>query len=162
MRSSPYAAATAAEIEVQAESMVDSHRGEGLDYHGLREYLPGDPPRRIHWKVSARMDRLIVVGPAEDGMNVSSSRVEIRKALVLRVERTAERDRDLFDMETDDGASYVEIRRGCRVDIEGVLGDQLVLSSSDMRQPARRRKAPYRFNGVSRRKASLIYSIDED
>jgi uncharacterized protein (DUF58 family) len=55
-----YSAATAAEIEVQTESMVDSHRGEGLDYHGLREYLPGDPPKRIHWKVSARTQRLMV------------------------------------------------------------------------------------------------------
>lgn len=55
-----YAAATAAEIEVQTESMVDSHRGEGLDYHGLREYLPGDPPKRIHWKVSARTQHLMV------------------------------------------------------------------------------------------------------
>lgn len=55
-----YTAATASEIEVPTESLVDSHRGEGLDYHGLREYLPGDPPRSIHWKVSARFQRLVV------------------------------------------------------------------------------------------------------
>ena len=109
-----------------------------------------------------RLDRLEVRSPTEDGLNISSSRVEVVKRLVIDMGRISGRDRDLFDLETDDGASYVEIRRGCRVDIEGVLGDQLVLSSSDMRQPALRRKAPYRFNGVSRRKASLIYSIDED
>ncbi|MBI3892793.1 MAG: DUF58 domain-containing protein [Candidatus Wallbacteria bacterium] len=55
-----YTAATAAEIEVPTESLVDSHRGEGLDYHGLREYIQGDPPKSIHWKVSARAQRLIV------------------------------------------------------------------------------------------------------
>ena len=109
-----------------------------------------------------RLDRLEVRSPTEDGLNISSSRVSIAKRLVINMGDIAGRDRDLFDLETDDGASYIEIRRGCRVEVEGVLGDQLVLSSSDMRQPGRRRTAPYRFNGVSRRKASLIYSIDED
>ncbi|PRI10765.1 DUF58 domain-containing protein [Leucobacter massiliensis] len=30
---------------------------------GLREYRPGDPPRRVHWKQSARQDRLLVHEP---------------------------------------------------------------------------------------------------
>lgn len=109
-----------------------------------------------------RLDRLEVRSPQEDGLNLSSSRVEIAKRLVIDMGRITGRDRDLFDLETDDGASYVEIRRGCRVQVEGAFGDQVVLSSGDMRQPERRRSAHYRFNGVSRRKASLVYSIDED
>lgn len=28
--------------------------GAGVDFYGVRDYLPGDPPRRINWKVSAR------------------------------------------------------------------------------------------------------------
>lgn len=108
------------------------------------------------------LDRLDVRSPQEDGLNLSSSRLEIRKRLSIDMGRVAGRDRDLFDLETDDGASYVEIRRGCRVQLEGVLGDQLVLSSSDLRPPPRGRNAVYRFNGVSRRRASLVYSIDED
>jgi hypothetical protein len=109
-----------------------------------------------------RLERLEVRNPREDALNISSSRVEIHKRLFIDMGRIADRDRDLFDLETDDGASYVEIHRGCRVQIEGVFGDQLVLSSSDMRQPSRRKKAVYRFDGVSRRRASLVFSIDED
>ena len=33
----------------------------------LREYLPGDSPRRVHWKQSARQDRLLVSVPEQGG-----------------------------------------------------------------------------------------------
>jgi hypothetical protein len=34
--------------------------GSGSELHDLREYRPGDPPKMIAWKVSARRDRLII------------------------------------------------------------------------------------------------------
>ena len=34
-------------------------RGEGMDFHQLREYREGDPQRQIDWKASARMRKLI-------------------------------------------------------------------------------------------------------
>ena len=34
-------------------------RGEGLDFHQLRDYREGDVQRQIDWKASARMSRLI-------------------------------------------------------------------------------------------------------
>jgi uncharacterized protein (DUF58 family) len=34
-------------------------RGEGLDFHQLREYREGDVPRQIDWKASARSGKLI-------------------------------------------------------------------------------------------------------
>ncbi|MDR1936390.1 MAG: DUF58 domain-containing protein [Candidatus Accumulibacter sp.] len=34
-------------------------RGEGSDFHQLREYRRGDPPRSIDWKATARMRKLI-------------------------------------------------------------------------------------------------------
>jgi uncharacterized protein (DUF58 family) len=34
-------------------------RGEGLDFHQLREYREGDSPRQIDWKASSRMLKLI-------------------------------------------------------------------------------------------------------
>lgn len=34
-------------------------RGEGLEFHQLREYREGDSPRQIDWKASSRMPRLI-------------------------------------------------------------------------------------------------------
>jgi uncharacterized protein (DUF58 family) len=35
-------------------------RGEGLDFESLREYLPGDDPRRVDWRATARRGRLVV------------------------------------------------------------------------------------------------------
>lgn len=35
------------------------HRGQGTEPYGLREYRPGDPPHRIHWKATARHRRVI-------------------------------------------------------------------------------------------------------
>jgi len=35
-----------------------SHKGEGEHLHGLREYKPGDPLRRIAWRASARHQKL--------------------------------------------------------------------------------------------------------
>lgn len=35
-------------------------RGEGEDFYGVRDYVPGDDPRRINWRATARRGRLIV------------------------------------------------------------------------------------------------------
>ena len=38
-------------------------RPNGMDltsYNGLREYVPGDPVRQIHWKLSVKTDRLLI------------------------------------------------------------------------------------------------------
>jgi uncharacterized protein (DUF58 family) len=39
----------------------NTRRGEGMEFHGVREYRPGDPLRRVHWRTSARTGRLAVV-----------------------------------------------------------------------------------------------------
>lgn len=36
-------------------------RGEGATFRGIREYQPGDPLRRVHWRSSARWGRLSVM-----------------------------------------------------------------------------------------------------
>jgi uncharacterized repeat protein (TIGR01451 family) len=36
-------------------------RGDGTTFHGIRQYQPGDPLRRVHWRSSARWGRLAVV-----------------------------------------------------------------------------------------------------
>lgn len=109
------------------------------------------------------LDRLVVRHPTEDGLNVSSSRLAVRKALVLEVVKTKETDRDLFDLETDDGASYVELIHGCRVTLRGVFGDQVHLVSREMPVPDVRaeNETPYRFDGRLKRDA-LVFSITED
>lgn len=105
------------------------------------------------------LDRLIVDQPTEDGLNISSSRVRVRRRLAIDMGSEPGADRELFDLETDDGASYVEISTGCRVDLDGQFGDQVVLCSSDLPQPT---SARYTFTGRSAQAASLVYSIDED
>lgn len=35
-------------------------RGEGMEFDSLREYLPGDDPRRVDWRATARRGRLVV------------------------------------------------------------------------------------------------------
>jgi len=110
-----------------------------------------------------RMMNLEVNHPTEDGMNISSSRIEIHRSLHLDVTKTKQTDRNLFDLETDDGASYVELFTGCSIKLNGVFGDELVLSSSDMPKPNTKtdNEVPYFYSGKLKR-AALIYSIDED
>ncbi len=40
---------------------VASARGGGVDPDGVREYVPGDPLRRMHWKSTARTGKLNVI-----------------------------------------------------------------------------------------------------
>ncbi|MDX2185951.1 MAG: DUF58 domain-containing protein [Opitutaceae bacterium] len=51
-----------------------SHRGEGTDLLTLRPYRPGDAPKSVHWKATARSGRLIVRDTAQD----TDGQVEIR------------------------------------------------------------------------------------
>jgi hypothetical protein len=109
------------------------------------------------------LNRLEVRQPKEDGLNLSSSRVEIRRSLFLNVEKTPDRDRDLFDFETDDGGSFVELPRNCWVRLNGVFGDQLCLSSQDIPPPvvADDNEVPYSFSGRLSADA-LVYSLSQD
>jgi uncharacterized protein (DUF58 family) len=113
---------------------IHRHRrpGSGSELLDLRDYLPGDPPKTIAWKVSARRDRLITkeyesevpvrctlfvdtsdsvrLGPP--GQNALARLVEIAAA----VARTATDNRDLtglcqFDSRT---THWVRPARGAR------------------------------------------------
>ena len=110
-----------------------------------------------------RLDRLEVRHPAEDGLNVSSSRIEIRRSLVLDVPKSRDSDRDLFDLETDDGASYVELPKGCWVRVRGVFGDEVALSSSDMPRPNTSADNERRYTYSGRLAAdAVIHSLSAD
>ena len=74
-----------------------------------------------------KLDRLRVLTPTGDGINLSSSRLEIRRSLIVDVKKTDYTDRDVFDFETDNGACYLEIAQHCHVDLKGIFGDELSL-----------------------------------
>jgi len=110
-----------------------------------------------------RLDRLEIRHPAEDGLNVSSSRIEIRRSLVVEVPTSRHADCNLFDLETDDGGSFVELPKGCWVRLQGVFGDQLRLSSTDMPRPntADDNERRYVFSGRLKADA-VIHSLTVD
>lgn len=109
-----------------------------------------------------RFNRIEIKNPMEDGLNLSSSRVEVHKSLILDVTKDARTDRDLFDFEVDDGSTFLEIYQHCAIDIKGCFGDEVVLSSIDLPTPNPNPQARYAFKGKSKKRSSLIYSIRRD
>lgn len=109
------------------------------------------------------LDSLEIDQPVEDGINLSSSRLEINRRIKIKLPKNGIQDRDLFDFEVDDGASYLELHKGCLVDIHGVFGDQIILSSEEMPKPITRldNERTYKFSRKLK-KAALIYTIDRD
>ena len=75
------------------------HKGEGEHFHGLREYRPGDPLRRIAWRSSARHQKLYtreMEAPRDKtcelnwyllGAGDTEQKLSILAAWVLRAER---------------------------------------------------------------------------
>ena len=107
------------------------------------------------------LNRIDVKEPVEDGLNITSSRLQIVKKLSIQMGIKG-KDRDLFDLETDEGGSYIEISKGCQINLEGVFGDELILSSEDMPKFKKSKSSTYKFKGASRKSDSLIYSITMD
>jgi len=109
------------------------------------------------------LDRLKVESPVEDGINLSSSRLDVHKSLKLKIKKTAVQDRDLVDFETNDGPSFLVLHAKCKADLNGVFGDEVSLISEEMPIPdtSTDNESPYKFKGRLQR-AALIYSIDQD
>jgi uncharacterized protein (DUF58 family) len=76
-----------------------ARQGEGEHFHGLREYQPGDPLRRIAWRTSARHEKLysrVMESPSEDACEFNwylmrggntEAKLSIMTAWILRAER---------------------------------------------------------------------------
>lgn len=109
------------------------------------------------------LDHLKIQTPVEDGINLSSSRLDVRKSLKLKVKKTTVLDRDLVDFETDDGPSFLMLHAKCKLNINGVFGDEVALISDEMPTPDTNtdNETPYKFKGKLQR-STLIYSIDQD
>jgi uncharacterized protein (DUF58 family) len=76
-----------------------AQRGEGDHFHGLREFQPGDPLRRIAWRTSARHQKLysrVMETPSEEACELNwylmgggnrEEKLSILAAWILRAER---------------------------------------------------------------------------
>jgi hypothetical protein len=114
---------------------------------------------------SISMVSLTVVNPIEDGMNVTSSLVEVSGTCTIAMSRSTAPDRELFDLETDAGPARIVFQRLAALDLRGYWGDRydgVRLSSSDMPQPNPLVKEWYEFVGILRRGLATVYSINAD
>ena len=64
-------------------------KGEGSAFYGLREYVAGDPIRKIHWKATARTGRPMVIEEEEDRVNRYYVFVDLRASRLEGAGRTA-------------------------------------------------------------------------
>ena len=110
-----------------------------------------------------------VFDPIEDGLNISSSFVEIRTSLSVASSplRPSNGDRELFELEVDDGPSRVVIDRLATVDLRGYWGspyDDVNFNSLDMPPPPRRgsKSVWYVFTGTLRKGPAIVYSLKAD
>jgi hypothetical protein len=116
---------------------------------------------------SISLDRLTVVNPVEDGLNVTSSTVQIRQALTVAMSPSIAPDRELFDFEVDAGPVKVVVDRLATVDLRGYWGnayDEVNLNSLDMPAPPRRGTTSvwYVYSGRLTRGPAIIYSTIAD
>jgi len=112
---------------------------------------------------SIELEEIQIFSPFEDGLNVSSSRLRVSKKLAVNMTKNLTvKDRDLFDLEVDDGPSYVTLAKGCKAELQGVFGDELKLRSSDLPKPSDETNSLYRFQGFLKRGPATIWSRTED
>jgi hypothetical protein len=99
--------------------------------------------------------------PNEDGINITSSRVNVIESFNINMTINKTSDRDILDLETDDGPAFIRIAQDCLVNIDGILGDKLTLVSNDLPQPIITpggKELPYKFKGYTVNGQSYIYS----
>lgn len=57
--------------------------GPGSEFVGVREYRPGDPPRHVHWRSTARAGRLVVKEFAEETRPGLTILLDVRASVVI-------------------------------------------------------------------------------
>jgi hypothetical protein len=100
------------------------------------------------------INNIVVLNPGEDALNIVSSSLTVVNTLVLDVSLTKVYDRDIFDIEVDNGSSFIKINKYCYVEIKGIFGDQTTLVSNDLPQPT---EGLYIYKGVTKNGQSYIY-----
>jgi uncharacterized protein (DUF58 family) len=104
---------------------VAAARGSGVDPDGVREYVPGDPLRRMHWKSTARTGRLSVIEFEE------SRAVNVALAIDLREgSDVGEGNQTTLEYLVTAAASLAQmtVRQGASVRLVGGPGDPTAAS----------------------------------
>ena len=110
------------------ELPIAATKGSGVDPDGVREYIPGDPLRRVHWKSTARTGRLSVIEFEE------SRAVNVVLALdISRQAQAGEGKESSFEYLVRVAASLAQsaIRQGASVRL--VTGDAITPASASGR-----------------------------
>jgi len=85
------------------------------------------------------MERVTVIDPVEDGVNLSSSYLVVTQSLVVDMtDREEQDDREIFDFEVDTGPSMLTVVQGASVDLRGYWDS----SHDDLRISLRSRDMP--------------------
>lgn len=115
---------------------------------------------------SIAMDFVRVFNPYEDGVNVSTSLLQIRPLGRLEVDMTDSTapDREIFDFEVDTGPAQIWIAPTAYVDIRGYWdnspGDlRIDVKSLDMPRPSLLTREWYAFSGPLANGQALIFSV---
>ena len=102
------------------------------------------------------MNNIEILYPKEDAINLQSSKLNIKISFIASVYSTIVNDKDLFDLELDNGPSYFLIDKFCYVEISGIFGDQSLLISEDLPQP--KKYNYYYFKGCTNKGQTYIYA----
>lgn len=99
---------------LDGSSAPDAAAPGGFDFRGLREFVPGDDPRRIHWASSAKRGDFVVKETDPDRTETVS--------LVLDCRAEAYADAESFEIAACAAASAVEALVAVGWDVRLVLG----------------------------------------
>lgn len=106
------------------------------------------------------LDTLIVTNPAEDGVNLTSSRVTVQCSCAIDMSKSVAADRELFDFEIDNGSSRFDLAPHVLTKLSGYWGgevDDVRLSSGEMPRPPvlGAPSVRYEFHGTLSKRATI-------
>lgn len=115
------------------------------------------------------MSSVRVYDPTEDGINLTSSILNIDTLLQVLMTKTEAVDREIFDFEIDNGIRSQIIlpqstpTRETRVDLQGIwdsrrIDDWIDVDSADMKRPEDGVRQDYEWNGTLKNSYARIYS----
>ena len=118
---------------------------------------------------SIGMSSVRVYDPVEDGINLTSSILNIDTLLQVLMTKTDAVDREIFDFELDNGIRSQIIlpqntaTRETRVDLQGIwdsrrIDDWIDVDSADMKRPQDGIRQDYEWNGTLKNSYARIYS----